>query len=70
MIADVLVTDTPLCLEARTMSETVKDHDFDCVPMEDECLDQSHDCTNCGGLGMLDDSTLCKTCDGDGEIDY
>ena len=49
----------------------------DCVHDKHECdieevddpIDQTYDCPDCGGLGQFDDSTPCRTCDGEGEID-
>jgi len=28
------------------------------------------DCSECDGLGIFDDSTMCTYCEGTGEIDY
>lgn len=42
------------------------DNDIEFV---DDPIDQSYDCPDCGGLGQFDDSTPCRTCDGEGEID-
>lgn len=60
---DCIVCGEPLLKEDTTnIHESCANFDSDDeVPMED--------CPNCDGIGCFDDSTICKTCDGEGLIE-